>query len=278
MTWKYTDDDYREYTRVTWNESAEAYTRNLRLLEPFRLDLLRDAAPRPGERALDIATGPGEPAMGMARLVGPGGHVTGIDLSEEMVRIAEEVAKARKLGNVDFQVMDAEKLTLPDASFDLAVSAFGFQIVTDPEKAAREAHRVLKPGGRLGVTVWSTGDKVPAIHAIIGPMLEHAEPDETGYLPTPYEMGGPGEMVAFLEKAGFRDARERRVTHPWEFRDEEDYLGFVLKGTPIGHSLSEEEPEVQEEVLRKARENLRAWKTPKGLALPAECVVVTARR
>ncbi|HVL88337.1 MAG TPA: methyltransferase domain-containing protein [Candidatus Thermoplasmatota archaeon] len=278
MTWTYTEDYYREYTRQTWNESAEAYADVMRQLEPFRAELLDRVAPRPGERALDVATGPGEPAMTLARKVAPGGSVVGVDLSERMVELASKVAAARGLQNCEFRVMDAEKLALPDASFDLAVSAFGLQIVTDPEAAAREMYRVLRPGGRAGVTVWSTGDKVPAIHAIIGPMLENAEPDETGYLPTPYEMGGPGEMVAFLEKAGFRSAREERMTRDWTFRDEEHYLQAVLKGTPIGHSLSEEEAPVQEEVLRKTRANLARWKTPAGLALPAECVVVTASK
>ena len=278
MTWKYTDEYYREYTRTTWNESADVYVELMQQLEPFRQDLVRRLAPREGERILDIATGPGEPALTVARLVGAKGHVTGVDLSEEMVRLAREVAQRRGLPNVDFQVQDAEKLTLPDRSFDAALSAFGLQIVTDPEKAAQEAFRVLKPGGRFAVSVWSTGDKVPAIHWIIGPMLEHAEPDENGYIPTPYELGGDGEMIAFLQKAGFRDVREDRVTHTAPFKDEEDYLSVVMKASPIGHSLREETPEVQREVLRKTRENLQRWKTPGGLRIPGEAVVVTARK
>ena len=279
MTWTYTDEYYKNYTRDTWNESAPSYDPVLRNLDKFNAELLRLAEPRPGERVLDVATGPGQPALSLAPLVGRAGRVVGIDLAERMVDVARERAKAAQRDNVEFHVMDAENLTFPDASFDLVVCRFGLQIVTDPDRAIAEAKRVLKPGGRLVATVWGPAEKVPAIHVIIGPMLENAEPDESGYLPTPYEMGGPGELVGILVKAGFREAAEERVTREWTFPSEEAYFESTLKGTPIGHSLSEEEPDVQEEVLRKTRANLQAWKKPDGsVALPAECVVVRARK
>jgi len=278
MPWEYSDEYYTEYTRTTWNESATAYVDLMRNLEPFRREALSHLDPRPGEHVLDLGTGPGEPAMTIARAVEPGGRVTGIDLSESMIEIAQRVGRARGIRNVDFRVMDCSQLTLPDSSFDAAISCFGFQIFTNPEKAATEAFRVLKPKGRICATVWSTGDKVPWLDVIIGPMLEHAEPDETGYLPTPYETGGPGEMMAFLEAAGFRDAQEHRITHTMRYEDVNAYLNSILKATPIGHSLSEEPPEVQEDVLQKTRANLLKWSTPDGIALPAECVIAAARR
>jgi len=278
MPWKYTDEYYQEYTRTTWNESAGAYSEFLATLEPFRADMLTRLAPRPGERILDLGTGPGEPAMTIASKVNPGGHVTGVDLSENMIAIANQVAKARGLSNVDFQVMDCSALSLADSLFDAAVCCFGFQIFTDPERAAREAFRVIKPNGRICVGVWSTGDRVPFLHAIIGPMLEFAEPDENGYLPTPYETGGPGEMVNFLGAAGFREGKEARVEHRMRFDTSEDYLRTILKGTPIGHSLGEEDPATQNEVLQKTRANLEPWTSSRGVSLPAECVIVTARK
>ncbi len=83
-------------------------------------------------------------------------------------------------------------------------------------------------------------------------------------------------MVKFLRKVGFREAREERVTVKFHFKDEEEYFSVVLNSTPFGHSLSEEDSDVQKKVLRKARSNLQAWKGRSGITLPAEIVIVTA--
>jgi len=276
--WKYTDESYKEYTRTTWNESAQNYSKILRWLEPYGFDLLARVDPKIHERAFDIATGPGEPALSMARMVGPEGDVVGIDLSEKMIERATNGAKERRILNAAFRVMDAEKMDFPDDTFDLATSRFGFQIFTNPEAVAAEAFRVLKPKGRIGATVWSTAERAAALHAIVGPMLEFAEPDETGYLPTPYELGGPGEMVKLLEDAGFGEAKEDRKTHSFVWKDEADYLETILGGTPLGHSLKEEDSPVQQKILARTRENLRKWRKGRSIEIPCECVIVTARK
>jgi ubiquinone/menaquinone biosynthesis C-methylase UbiE len=278
MPWKYTDEYYQEYTRRTWNAAARPYLAFMDRLRPFHEELIRRARPRRGEAFLDMACGPGEPAIAIAQRVGENGHVLGVDLSERMISLAKRLARERGVGTADFRVMDCQKLELPTASIDAAVSAYGFQIFTDPERAAREAFRVVKPGGRVACCIWSTAEHVPYIHAIIGPMLAHAEPDENGYIPTPYEIGGKGEMVRFLEESGFHSARESRVTHAFRFRDAREYFDVILRGTPIGHSLSEETPKVQRDVLRATRSNLRAWTKADGISIPGECVFVTALR
>jgi len=161
--WKYSDDSYRDYTRTAWNESAQKYTKLLRNLEPYGFDLLARVDPKVRERCLDIATGPGEPAMSLARMVGLDGKVTGIDLSEHMVELAAEAAKVRRIPNAEFRVMDAEKMDFPDETFDLAVSRFGFQIFTNPETVAKETLRPRAQGThwRRGVEHGGKGLRYP---------------------------------------------------------------------------------------------------------------------
>src|SRR5712691_8423692 len=272
------DDSERESTRLAWSESAESYRRAMRLFEPYGFDLLARVNPKIRESALDLATGPGEPAMSIARMVGPDGRVVGIDLSEEMVQLATRIAKERRIPGLTFRAMDAETLDFPDESFDLVTSRFGFQIFTNPETVAREAYRVLRPKGRIGVAVWGTADKATAIEAVMGPMLEFGEPDETGYQPTPFELGGPGELAKLLADAGFVETQEERRTHMMAFKDEDEYIEILVDGTPLGHSINEEDPAVKKRILAKTRTNLRKWKSRKGILIPCEGVIVTATK
>lgn len=274
MSWKYSDEYYKNYTRETWDECAEKYLPLMKQLAPYHKALLDLIQPRPGERVLDVCTGPGEPAMSMASMVEPTGQVTGVDLSPKMNEMATKTSEKRRLSNVRFLIMDAEKLNLPPDSFDLAVSCFGLQIVTQPETAAKEIFRVVKPGGRVAFAVWSKGDRSTALDVLIGPMLEYAEPDETGYLPTPYELGGEGELTTMLETIGFVHAKEARVTNNWVANSVEDYLNMVLEGSPLGHSLSEETQETQRNVIEKAKRNIAQYAVPgKGVSIPAECII-----
>src|SRR5438445_10156197 len=153
------DESYREHTRRAWNESAESYRRAMRLFEPYGFDLLARVNPKIRESALDLGTGPGEPAMSIARMVGPDGRVVGIDLSEQMVQLATRTAKERRIPGVTFLAMDAETLDFPDEAFDLVTSRFGFHLFTHPETVVKEAHRVLRPRGRIGIVVWSTAER-----------------------------------------------------------------------------------------------------------------------
>jgi len=103
----------------------------------------------PGEAVLDIGSGAGLDALVAARLVGPGGRVAGLDVTAAMVEKARENAALLGLENVSFQVGEAEALPFPDNDFDVVISNGVLNLTLDKGQALREAHRVLKPGGRL---------------------------------------------------------------------------------------------------------------------------------
>ena len=132
---------------------------------------------KPGERALDIGTGPGFLALEMAPRVGPAGRIVGIDTSEPMLQLARN--RCSGMSWVELQQGDATKLPIPDASFDVAVSVQVFEYVADVMKALSEMHRILRPGGRAAVVstdwdslVWHSTDKA-RMEKILAAFKEH---------------------------------------------------------------------------------------------------------
>src|SRR2546426_3304864 len=110
---KSTGDSDRESMRIAWNESADSYRKGMRVFEPYGFDLLARVNPKIRESALDLAAGLGEPAMSIARVVGPDGRGVGIDLSQQMVELATRIAKERRVPRLTLLAMDAERVPLP---------------------------------------------------------------------------------------------------------------------------------------------------------------------
>jgi arsenite methyltransferase len=113
---------------------------------------------KPGERALDIGSGPGLLACDLAAVLGPDGAVVGVDPSESMRAISARRERAAGAAPIEFRTGDACALPFPEASFDVAVSTQVYEYVEDMGTALAEAHRVLRPGGRLLVldTDWDS--------------------------------------------------------------------------------------------------------------------------
>jgi len=111
--------------------------------------------PRPGEAILDMAGGTGDVAFRMTRR---GAEVTVADINPDMLDVGKQRAEARELKGLGWKVENAEKLTFADASFDAYTIVFGIRNVTDIPAALKEAHRVLKRGGRFYCMEFSSSD------------------------------------------------------------------------------------------------------------------------
>jgi demethylmenaquinone methyltransferase / 2-methoxy-6-polyprenyl-1,4-benzoquinol methylase len=116
---------------------------------------VRRVKPRRGEEILDMAGGTGDVAFRMARR---GAHVTVADINRDMLEVGKERAERQGLKGLDWKVENAELLSFPDAAFDAYTIVFGIRNVTDIRSALREAHRVLKRGGRFYCMEFSSSD------------------------------------------------------------------------------------------------------------------------
>jgi arsenite methyltransferase len=105
----------------------------------------------PGERVLDLGSGAGTDSLIAAQMVGEQGHVTGIDMTQEMLAKARAAAAEMGATNVEFVEGEAERLPLPDASFDVVISNGVIDLIPDKDAVFIELFRVLAPGGRIQV-------------------------------------------------------------------------------------------------------------------------------
>ena len=243
--------------------------------------LLAKLGLRPGERVLDVAAGPGTAALLAAAAVGPAGEVVATDLAPEWAEVVAERAAAAGLANVTFRAMGAEALELPDESFDAVVCTFGLMLVPDPVQALREMRRVLRDGGRVGVVVWSTADRVPCISVrtrVLAPYLPQVPPEEQ--LPGPLDLGEPGLIERHVAAAGFRRVAVDRHTLDFVIANPEDtWRSQVVEGPPaVRAAVAALAPEARARLHYELIAELERYRRGDTIRMPSEAIYVTAVR
>ena len=153
-----------------WSGSAPFWEKHREIIRqmfaPITEALVEDGQIGSQHSVLDIATGPGEPALSVAALVGPEGKVFGVDPIPEMVAAARRAAGRLELRNVQFAIAPADHLPFPADTFDAVISRFGVMFFPSPIDAVREMLRVLKPGQKLALAVWHFAERNPFHHSL----------------------------------------------------------------------------------------------------------------
>jgi SAM-dependent methyltransferase len=139
-----------------WDGMAQPYERDVdRRFTSVVEGVVQRARLQAGEQVLDLGTGTGAVAIRAASLVGAAGHVTGVDISGEMLALARQRAVALELPNVTFREGRAEAIPGDSSCCDVLLASLSLMYVIDRAAAAREIARVLRPGGRFVAAVWA---------------------------------------------------------------------------------------------------------------------------
>jgi SAM-dependent methyltransferase len=251
-------DEYRRTSLEAWQGMAAGWERSRERIEevstPVREWLVRAIAARPSDTVLELAAGPGDTGFEVAAGLGESGRLISTDRAPAMVDVACRRAAELGLQNVEHRALDAENMELEDDSVDHVLCRFGYMLMADPAQALAETRRVLRPGGRLALAVWSTADRNPWV-SIAGRMFVargHVEPPEPG-APGMFTMANEERTRDLLEDVGFTSVRMQEVPVRFPFDDIDEYVRRSMEtggmfATIFGGASEEEQAEMKAEL------------------------------
>lgn len=263
---------------AAWTTHPDRYDT---MLAPFGEAVLDAARPKPGENVLDVGCGAGALTLAAARVVGPTGTATGVDISRPLLDLAAQRADQSGLTTAVFDHADAQTAPLEPDTYDVIVSRFGVMFFDDPVAAFSNLRRAARPGGRLAFVCWQTlGENewamVPVLAAL--PHLGAPEAPAPG-APGPFAFGDRDRILDTLSSAGWTDIRIKEFRTPIHVGgaagpDEavayycDDAFGKLLfgRGDETGKTAA----------LKALRSSLSEHATDAGVFLAAATWIVTA--
>ncbi len=208
-------EQIRDQQKETWNRFSPGWQRwddfNIGFLQPIGQEILNRLELKGTENLLDVVTGTGEPGLSLARVL-KNGSVIGTDLAEGMLGIAEANASKQGLTNFKTCLSDVSELPFDNAVFDAISCRMGFMFFPDMVLAAKEMVRVLKPGGKIAVSVWGLPEKNSWITAMMHIIQQNMKlpADEAGS-PGMFRCAEPGYIRRVFESASLANMFEQEI-------------------------------------------------------------------
>jgi ubiquinone/menaquinone biosynthesis C-methylase UbiE len=256
------------------DEAAAEYDRAFaHVTAHFMPFLLRAADIAPGMHVLDIATGTGLSAEAALAAVGPTGHVSAADVSPAMAAKARE--RLGSAPNVSVSVEDGQALSFADCSFDAVLCNLGLMFFPDPARGLSEFRRVLRPGGRVAVSVNTVVER--SYNHQINVIIARHTPGLAEAVTRTFSLGEASRLRSLFDQAGLADIETRTVRRTFVLPSFDAYYGpFERGGASTGQALAA----LPEEIRRVVREEVRRDLADNGgpVEAEAEYLIASARK
>lgn len=217
-------------------EAAEGYERYFvpAIFSQWPPVMLAASELKAGDDFLDVGCGTGVLTREAAGVVGANGRAVGLDLSESMLGVARKQAPTAR-----FQQGNATALPFEDASFDVVCGAFMLMFVPEPAAAVKEMWRVLRPGGRLVLSVWQALSDNPVYSRLVDIASRRIDRRAGEALSWPYQLGADGVLAKILEQGGARSATIELRQGRARFPSLEGLVTTEIKAWVIAESVDE---------------------------------------
>ena len=276
-------DQFRAESREGWERAAEGWGRAADRVRDWAVGVsatMVDAlAPQPGDRVLELAAGPGDTGFMAAELITPGGTLICSDGAEGMLEVARRRAAAQHISNVEFRQLELEWIDMATASVDGVLCRWGIMLIADPESAAREIRRVLRPGGRAALAVWDTPESNPWATIPREALIElgHLEPPDPA-MPNQFSLAGDGVFGEVLGGAGFLEVKVAAVAMRRAFDSVDRYLLETVDMSPaLGATTTALSDSERAEIRDRVAELARPFTDEDGsIVLPGSSLVCSA--
>jgi SAM-dependent methyltransferase len=225
--------DYRQASLRIWEEMAAGWDGDRRWVweasRPVAQWLVEALDPQPGETILELAAGVGDTGLAAAERLGPSGKLVSTDFAQQMVDAARRRADELGVSNAEFRTMDAERMDLADETVDGVLCRWGYMLMADPAAALSETKRVLKPGGRVALSVWAEPEANPWASVPAKVVYEHTgiQPPDL-HAPGIFAMASEERTRTLLGEAGLEPRRIERVEMEWHFETPEAHWHYVM--------------------------------------------------
>ncbi len=275
----------RDHLHAMWSRVAPAWGANAEFIDRRGVTvadaMVAAVAPRPGERVLELACGPGGgPGLAAAALVGPAGEVVLSDIAPEMTALAAARIAASGHANIRTRVLDLEQIDEPDGTFDAVLCREGLMLVPDAERGAGEIRRVLRPGGRAAIVVWGPRHRNPWLTAVFDAVSAGlGTPTPPPGMPHPFTLDDADRLTTVLRAGGLRDVTVTEIPTPYVATSVDEWWQrtTALAG-PLAQRLAGLPSELAAGIRARAEAAIAPYHTETGLEIPGVSLLAVAQR